>query len=118
VVPVAGAHLVTQHSEHAAAIAAWLCVEERINPLLRKSPARHLGTKEPPLADIAAWLVPDLRADRLESPLAEFYDAFLAYREAASTLARHECSLASDEATELQLFREVLRLSRALWEYA
>ncbi len=116
VVPVAGAHLVTQHPEHAAAIATWLCVEKAVSPLLRRSPARHLGTTEPRLADLAAWEVPDLRSDRFGSRLANLYDAFLDYREEVN-LGENGRPLTPENAAALPIFGEVLDLGRALWEH-
>ncbi len=111
-VPLDGNHLTAQRPEDAAAIATWLCIDEVVTPLIRKSPARHLGTTQPRLRDIAAWKVPDLYDDRLARRLADHYDAFLAYREEE---AAHS-GMAPEVAATLPIFREVLALGHALWE--
>ncbi len=117
VVPLDGNHLITQRPEDAAAIATWFCLDEALVPLIAGSPARHLGTTQPRLADLTAWEIPDLHSDRLARHLVDHYEAFLAYREEACGCL-NERPLTPDEAADLPIFREVLELGQALWEHA
>lgn len=109
VLPASGLHLRVPRPEFAAALVAWMSLDTCIESIVG-SP-RLGGSKQFNQGSLAAWPIPDLREDRLQSRLVELYAAFLAYREEASNLR-------PKEALQLNAYREVQDLALALWKEA
>ncbi len=111
VVPISSLHMRSPRPEFAAALVAWMGLDDLIRPLMRTGQPRRGGSVEFNLEQVAEWLVPDLRADRHQTFLEELYAAFLSYRDIAQ-----DCRPA--EALELPEYREVQALASALWREA
>jgi hypothetical protein len=94
--------------EHAIAIATLLNVEDAIEPVLARSPARNQGTRKIDLSLLADWRIPDIMAGVYQGIVGELVDAFHIYR--ASALSR-----TPSEAHASREYRDILGLGARLW---
>lgn len=108
-IPVSGLQLRARSAAFAAALAAWMSIEETVAPLVAGGANRRGGSMELNLTQVAQWPVPDLREDRMQTRLDELESAFLAYREEASMHT-------PKEALRLRSYREAQQAALALWD--
>jgi hypothetical protein len=108
VVPVSGLHLRLARPEWAAALVAWMSIDQLVQPLMNVSPARREKSVQFDLSAVSKWAVPDLRNEGLQPKLDELYTAFLEYRDEASNSG-------AASAPKLASYREVQKLALALW---
>ncbi len=108
VLPASGLQMRVPRPQFAAALVAWMSLDECVQGLIETGAPRRDGSVEFILARVASWAIPDLREDRLQNRLDELYASFLAYREEAA-------GLDPKQALDLVSYREVQALALALW---